>query len=201
MTIGQMKQAIRQKCRLDQRLTDAYMLISVIEGMSRISAGTRVMKREQTIAAGTFVSGTYNYALLTGTLSVEKVEYGTVADFADNQQETLDPIVDYKITKSYTDPTTLNVQQPYLILSFDPDATYMAKVYCSILIDDLLAAVWADDAAQLDTVVPRNAVLPLIEYVAQMHKKNWQGQPTDKEDFANVEQDIAQAFNERVEYP
>ena len=199
MNIGQIKQAIRQRCRLDPVLTSNYIYNYVLQFLGEFSSH-KVFKRQADI---TMIASTYEYALPRYIDDIDKIEYGSTDDFTNGAQILLLKNHDFEITRNTTDSTTNNVQDPYLKFKFLPAADYRARVHYNAYLDTFLSALWADDSETLDTVIPANATMSLIIYVSLEHKKNWQKDSltaAEKEEHENAKWDIIQLMNERVEY-
>lgn len=200
MNVGNIKQLIRQRCRLDPRLTDAYMLEYAREAVMNISSG-RVFKRNYDLV---LVDGTATYDLRQFFIDIDFIEYGTADNFTHNSPLRLVKGIDYTITKDTTDTITGIVSMPKIHFTFMPDATKTIRIHYSALLEDILANTWSANSNTLDQYMQREACLALIIYVAYQHKRNYQKDMLsqfDKEEFENAKLDLERLYNERVENP
>lgn len=198
MNVGDIKQLIRQRCRLDPRLTEAYMLSYAREAVMNIST-KRVLKK---FYNAPLVDGQRTYTLPQYFLDVDYIEYGSSDDFTANFPVRLVKDADYAIIKEA--PQTGGPEVQSLALYFPVDTAKTLRIHYSALLEDILAAVWAVNTTSLDDYMPRAACLSLIIYVAYQHKRNYQKDLLsrfDGEEFENAKLDLEQLYNERVEYP
>ncbi|MCM8831091.1 MAG: hypothetical protein NC918_02730 [Candidatus Omnitrophica bacterium] len=201
MTIGDIKQAIRQRCRLDPRLTDAYMLNYIKQALAKFSMRGIPFKHTYTIDLQNFTSETKIFNLPFNFIHIDKIEIGTNEDFTNNRQTTLSS-KDYLILKTHRNANTSFEEQPKLLLKNSYGKNYLIKIYYSAYIDDILDIAWNIDGGYVDNYIPYPAIQPLIEYVAYQHKKNYMKDaftPQDYVELENLETDLYRIFNERVE--
>jgi hypothetical protein len=200
MNVASIKQLIRQRCRLDPRLTDAYMLDYAREAVMNISGG-KVFKQYADI---TVLQDIKTYELSQYLLTVDHIEYGTSDSYTNNTATRLVAGTDYEVSKDRS--TTLPARQNRrdLHLFFQPSTDKIIRVHYSGLLEEILSANWAANTGSLDGFLPRESCLALIIYVAYQHKRNYQRDmlsKADGEEFENAKLDLEKLYNERVENP
>ena len=203
MNIGDFKQGVRFRCRLDPRLTDDYILNYVKQGLSVVSNLAKAFKYYADITGPILMAGTRRYQLPQGLLTVDFAEYGSTDDYTLNQQVKLSSERDFSVTKDYTDPLSLTIQVPFINLNFDPVDTHILRVHYTAHLNDVLAVFWTVNTNSFDTLIPASAVQPLLEYCAYQHKKNYQKDQFSQMDKAELDmaiQDLSQVYNERTEF-
>jgi len=173
MTIGEIKQAIRQRCRFDPRLTDDYILNYIKQGLAKFSLRNKVLDVVFTIDMTNYSSDTVVFNLPKNYVAIKRIEVGTVNDFNSNLQIVLDSGKDYEIIVGVRNQNTGIMEDPQLRIYYPLQAGYLIKVYYSGYIDTVFDDIWNINGGYVDNAILELAIQPLIEYVAYQHKKNY----------------------------
>jgi len=198
MLIGDIKKAIRFRCNFSPILTPEFIRISALQVISDISLKAKGLKTTHDIM---LTPDTFFYDIPIETMMINKIEYGTPKEFAENLQSTLVPGADYNLIWTGSG----GPQTAQLKINFTTDSNKVLKIYQNIFSD---ASAILDLADNMDTSNLNNVVAPICEQaiidgVVHYYKLDFERNPTSSasiEKYVDTLEALLNHFNERIEH-
>lgn len=195
MNIGQFKQSVRIRCNNNPLLTITYLENLVLQIMLELASKGLTFKKQYDLTA---VADTYTYTL-PDYYVINRIEYGSAADFAANEVYTVDP---KEYTVSFNDTATIQ-QEATLHLFFNPTSGNIIRLFYDSMNEPVgLSLATANDGLTLNTFFNPRFQQTIIDGVVSLFKTEIEASPTGQIAAQKYYDDINEqnsALNERVE--